>query len=672
MQRIRSVGAVLLCLSLPCIAQLSTAPSPAAESRSATRGRLTQPPLREMPANQLILQTLNRFTFGPRPGDVQAVQAMGLEKWFRQQLHPATLDESELTSRLAEFPAMQWNTEELLYRLPSNAIIRQALHGRVSLPEGGILRTIYENQMARIQARQLAQAQASANRTAGNDPAPSPIDMMGAPGADASPRTPDPSELLDLQPAQRVDALSRMSQPELDSFVRGLRPVQRFRLVTGLTPDQQQTISALENPEGTVVNQLIGERLARDIYSNAQLQEVMTDFWLNHFSVYLYKNEAMPYYLVSYERDTIRPHALGKFEDLLEATAHSPAMLLYLDNASSLGPDSPAAERAAFNAWRHPDRPPEGINENYGRELMELHTVGVNGGYTQADVIAAARILTGWTVDRPERGGGFQFNPNRHEPGTETVMGHKFRGGGEQQGRALLHFLATRPSTAQFICRELAVRFVSDNPPQTLVDRMARTWIKSDGDIASVLTTMFHSPEFRSTAAWQAKVKTPLEYVVSAVRASDADVDNFLPLANTLRKMGMPLYGCVQPNGYSWDSATWVNAGAMVDRMNFALALAWNRLPGIRTDWAALLREPDLSPERDEAQLERALVPGGVSASTRVAILEQIQQLGATGFGKPVAAGVPARIAVRTLSARQREDRYLAGLLLGSPAFQRR
>lgn len=660
MQRIRRVAAALLCLGLTSSAQSPAVPAPSGEITGSER----------------ILQALNRFTFGPRPGDVEAVQAMGLETWFQQQLHPASLDESGLHARLAQFPALQWNTEELLYQLPSNAVIRQALHGRVSIPQDGILHAIYENQMARIQARQLGQAPASPNMAAGNDAAPPPIDVMAPEAATDSTQALHPGAILDLPPAQRVSALAQMSQPELDSFIRGLRPVDRVRLEDGLTPDQKQIIGALENPERTVVAELIGERLARDIYSNAQLQEVMTDFWLNHFNIYLRKNETMPYYLVSYERDTIRPHALGKFEDLLEATAHSAAMLFYLDNASSLGPDSPAAKRAKFNSWRNPGRPPEGINENYGRELMELHTVGVNGGYSQADVIQAARILTGWTVDRPQRGGSFQFNPNRHEPGTETVMGHKFRSSGEQQGEALLHFLATRPATAQFICHELAVRFVSDNPPQSLVDRMVRTWVKSDGDISAVLTTLFHSPEVWSTTTYQEKVKTPLEYVVSAARATNADVQNYFPPTKALRQMGMPLYGCIQPNGYSWDSASWVSAGTMVDRMNFALALAWNRLPGIRIDWPSLTQNAESSPNAREAQLEQLLLPGGVSATTRAAILEQFHQRGSSSFAgtgsRPVAEQVRSRQAARGPFAQQREDQYLAGLLLGSPAFQRR
>jgi len=318
----------------------------------------------------------------------------------------------------------------------------------------------------------------------------------------------------------------------------------------------------------------------------------------------------------------------------------------------------------------------------------------VNGGYTQADVIQAARILTGWTVEQPQRGGGFQFNPNRHQPGTKKVMGQKFKENGEREGEALLHFLATRPATANFLSRELAIRFVSDDPPQALVDRMAQSYRNSGGDIAVVLRTMERSPEFWNQDAYRAKVKTPLEYVVSAVRASGADVENFQPLSGALRQMGMPLYECIPPTGYQWAAADWVSTGELVDRMNFALALAANRLPGIRTVWAgnAAGDDPSLSllngldggdaasvgsamiaqrgaatPESEEARLETMLIVGNVSATTRMAVLEQFEQQRTQAD-----SAVPAVVNASRRVPGERQDQLLAGLLLGSPEFQRR
>jgi uncharacterized protein (DUF1800 family) len=656
-----------------------------------------------------VLHALNRLTFGPRPGDLEAVRAMGLDKWFDQQLHPKSINDSDLNARLTEFPAMQWNPEELLFRVPSNAIIRQALDGKLPVPERGALRAVYLDQMFRVsqkrQEKQEKQAAAQQNQPANANPAiastttQSGNEQQTAAVADTnqmsmsatSPVTAPPPDngefhrMIELGPQQRVQQLIAMQPESFEAFFKSLKPQQRNALLDDLSPDLREAALDLENPQRLVNEEIVAQRLTRDIYSNAQLQEVMTDFWLNHFNVFLHKNDETPYYLVSFERDVVRPRALGKFEDLLEATAHSPAMMLYLDNASSIGPDSLAAERAE----RRPSngkKKREGLNENYARELMELHTVGVNGGYTQADVTQVARILTGWTVERPQRGGGFQFEPNRHEPGSKMVMGTKFKDRGEQEGRELLHMLATRPATAQFISRKLAVRFVSDDPPQALVDRMAKTFLSSDGDVSAVLSTLFHSPEFWDANVYRTKVKTPVEFVVSAARAANADIRNMQPLANAAREMGMPLYGCVTPNGYSWKADAWVSTNALINRMNFALSLAANRLPGISIAWdptetvtndpTALETSPGTpDPQSEETRLESILISGGVSDSTRTAVLQQFEQQrvqnGNTG-AMPVAATDRQKFRARAVTESERQDQLLAGLLIGSPEFQRR
>jgi uncharacterized protein (DUF1800 family) len=308
----------------------------------------------------------------------------------------------------------------------------------------------------------------------------------------------------------------------------------------------------------------------------------MTDFWMNHFN----------YELISYERDTIRPKALGKFEDLLEATAQSPAMLFYLDNWLSVGPDSDFALGIRRNRARgrrrfppqsgKPNQRRKGLNENYGRELMELHTLGVNGGYTQTDVIEVAKVFTGWTVKQPREGGGFVFNESMHEPGTKVVLGHRIKELGEKEGHEVLHILARHRSTAKFICTKLAVRFVSDEPPPTLVERMSMTFLKKNGDIRAVLDTMLQSPEFWSPERYRAKVKTPLEFLISALRATDAQVDDATPLIGQLQEMGMPLYGAQPPTEYSMKADAWVSSSALLGRMNFALRLASGKIRGVQ------------------------------------------------------------------------------------------
>ena len=621
MESLQGLTAILLCFSLFLPAPMGAAQQAADPARppAATKSKPSYSPNSgsvQLRGDERILQALNRFTFGPKPGDLEAVRKMGLDNWFDQQLRPASIDETDLNARLEQFPAMQWSLQDLFFRLPSNPIIRQAANGNVDVPSGGTLHAVYENQIYRIQARREAQAdkrtvaanqapglangavnqsmnaegdmdanggmtpkaqataqtqqdmsqmqsaQPAMNQGEAGQTAPAP-DMNGMTPAAATDSNQAPApppfddaaikRILALPPQQRVLRLQSMQPEEFDGFMKSLKGPQRQALIAGLSPDLKESVGALENPEQTTAQELFAQRLTRDIYSNAQLQEVMTDFWLNHFNVYLRKNEQMPYYLVSYERDVIRPRALGKFEDLLEAVAHSPAMMLYLDNARASGPIRLRAERAREwlpRAAQSQEAAAAGLNENYARELMELHTLGVNGGYTQADVTQVARVLTGWTIDRPQQGGGFMFDPIRHEPGTKDRAGQEDqRERRDGRPRAAAHarhaagYGAVHLAQARHpFCRATIRR-------RALVDRMAKTYLASGGDIPAVLSTLFHSPEFWAANDYRAKVKTPLEYVVSAARASNAEIDNMQPLMNALRQMGMPLYGCSAADG---------------------------------------------------------------------------------------------------------------------------
>lgn len=465
-------------------------------------------------SDETITHALNRLTFGPRPGDVARVKAMGLQNWIDLQLNPSRIDDAALEGRLARLQTLALNSETIQRDYSGPAMVER-----------------------RERQRQ-------------NPDAPPPNPEMQMPG----------------EPQQGVAG--------------GVRP--------------RSDVSEVQRKDRQVIADIEEAKLLRAVYSERQLQEVLVDFWFNHFNVFAGKG-ATRNYLSEYEREAIRPYVLGNFRDLLEATAKSPAMLFYLDGWQNVSPDSPSlrgAERrapgrrglsaVARSAEVEAARPQRGINENFARELMELHTLGVDGGYTQDDIVNVARAFTGWTI-QPREGSGTQFVSRLHDDKAKTVLGHTIRaGGGQQDVEQVLDILAAHPSTAKHIATKLAVRLVSDTPPAALVDRAAARFTATKGDLREVVRTIITSPEFAAPEALRAKVKTPLDFVVSALRATGADVRSALPLARELREMGMPLYFCQPPTGYDDTAATWVSAGALVSRMNFAVALGNNQLRGVR------------------------------------------------------------------------------------------
>jgi len=404
------------------------------------------------------------------------------------------------------------------------------------------------------------------------------------------------------------------------------------------------------------------------------------DFWFNHFNVFAGKGVDR-WLLTSYERDAIRPHAMGKFRDLLEATAKSPAMLFYLDNWQSVDPRAWARleqQRAMRQAYRArfggpfgaPPMPgananqgkkqERGLNENYGRELMELHTLGVDGGYSQQDVIEVARAFTGWSIRQPQRDPQFFFDEQLHDPDPKMVLGHKIDGGGMRDGEEVLDLLARDPHTARHISLEIARHFVSDDPPNALVDRMSQTYESTDGDIRAVLHTMIYSPEFWSRESYRAKIKTPFELVASAARVVGAETDLPLTLVQWTGRIGEPLYQCQPPTGYADKADAWVSTGALLNRLNYSLALTGNRLAAVHTDIPSLL-EAD-SGSKPDAVLDAAigvLLSGEASPETRATLEKQMND-------------------PRVLQARLDDpvtrvnSGMIAGLVLGAPEFQRR
>ena len=680
------------------------------------------------------VHALNRLTFGPRPGEVQQVTAMGVDRWIDLQLHPEKIADNEINARLAPLRTLHMSTREIFEDFPDNPMIKQVADGKRSMPSDPARRAVYQVQVARLEERKerkiaSAQPPASAQPTtaegaktaeelaaAATEPSSSDANSMNGMRAgdpdmssnserDAAKPAPEltPEEkaeaqrredrlyadlkvqsLIDLPPNERYKKVLAMSVDEQLAFADSIKGGKGQDFLEGLDPKKKEVLQAMNNPQAVVVEELSQAKLLRAIYSERQLEEVMTDFWFNHFNVFVGKGPER-LLLTSYEQEVIRPRALGKFEDLLVATAKSPAMLFYLDNWLSVGPNSmqalgvPQKPVVRYGPYGRPRiyRPPNpnakrkqnsGLNENYGRELLELHTLSVNGGYSQRDVTEVAKVFTGWTVDKPEQGMSFRFDPRMHEPGPKFVLGHHIKPKGEDEGREVLHLLVTSPQTAHFISLKLAQRFVSDDPPSELVDRMAKTFQKKKGDIREVLSTLFHSPEFWADGTYRAKVKTPLEFVASAVRATGATVDDVVPLLRQLNNMGMPLYGAQPPTGYSMKAETWVSSSALLNRMNFALALTSGKVRGVKMDAVQLSGGPPPPPDASAilSAMEAKLLAADVSRQTHDSIIAQMT---------PQKTGEQPRPADQKSKPGQPKPpdaNTMAGLLLGSPEFQRR
>ncbi len=596
---------------------------------------------------------VDRLTFGPRPGDVERLRQEGLDKWLDRELHPEeTAENPILAERLAPLESLRLSIHDTYVHYPPPQLIRAFARGNGQLPDDPELRAIVVRLADRYLQKRDSIAQAANANANGAAAAPDPNDDSDLDLRVKLDRilTPEQIAILRNGKADEKRALlaSLPTEKRLD-FVWALRPRERQQLFVFAPVELRRELMLSVSPQNVVATDLSEGKLLRAIYSNHQLQELLVDFWYNHFNVFLNKG-ADRYLIPTYERDAIRPHVFGKFYDLLFATAKSPAMLFYLDNSQSVGQDSVVAGRPNKRVRR-------GLNENYGRELLELHTLGVDGGYTQQDVINVARCFTGWTIANPRKGGTFEYNDKMHDKGEKVVLGHVIpAGGGMNDGLKVLDILAHHPSTAHFISLQLAKRFVADDPPPSLVDRMAATFRKRDGDLREVMRTMLLSPEFWSEGAYRAKVKTPFEMVVSAVRATNADVTSAFLLVNQLQKLGEPLYRKIEPTGYSSANAEWVSSAGLLDRMNFALALAHNRLPGLKVnvaDWEALTTH-------DPMALARSILEEDPSAQTRAAIEKTLQD-----------PDLQKQLAQNAKAGAPQIPSLIAGLVIGSPEFQR-
>jgi uncharacterized protein (DUF1800 family) len=643
-------------------------------------GQASDPFQQKLDSDRQIVQALNRLTFGPRPGDIEEVRRAGLAKWMEQQLHPDQITENPvLEKRLTPLKSLAMPVSEVIStysqnrnmatmvmmespfavmnRLPAQVrskIMNGTAEERTAALDAmdpdvrsKLLATLPENIVEytpkyKSEADKLRKAMQEERRTEMRKRNPPLQDLLGPDGM-ADVRSGEKERVLAA--IQRVDADKRMDA------VAQLPPKSQ-----AFFPQFRREAQMRRTPQLAASQDLKEARMYRALYSSRQLEEVLVDYWFNHFNVDSNKNVAMApnlgHVLIgSYERDAIRPHVLGHFRDLLLATARHPAMLYYLDNWESVAPDSftvgPfAPRRGTVNGVPNSiipnglQRLVHGLNENYGREIMELHTLGVKGGYTQADVIAVARCFTGWTVRNPENP-EFVFAPFMHDFGEKTVLGHTIpAGGAEQDGLKVIDILAHHPSTAKFISLGLARHFVSDHPPQSLVDRMAQTFMKSDGDLRAVMETMFRSPEFFSEGAWEARVKSPLEMVTSTIRAMGGEMTDAWSTLQRISDMGQTLYAKVEPTGYPDVAETWLGATAVIARMNFGAAVAAGEVPGVSVDlsrWQGM----------DNASIAKALLGHDPSKQTLDAM--------ATG-----------------LEGRNVSPAVVASLVLGSPDFERR
>ncbi len=655
----RTIAATLLAaITLPVLA--AAKPSPA--------------PLKPLTEEQKIVHVLNRLGFGARPGDVERVKAIGLQKYIDQQLDPGSIIDSKLESKVRGLDIFDLSTAELFAKYPNPTALLRMIDGNAAAPAAG--------------------------------------------------QNPE-QEATEKQRQERQQKLREL--------------YRKYDL----------------KPANQIVPQIAANRVLRAVYSEKQLQEVMVDFWQNHFNVFAGK-AAVRWYIPSYERDVLRKNALGNFKDLLVGTAQHPAMLFYLDNFESVTPNAPtpgnnqnaqrlqqlirsggqlppqARERMKqqlglsdaqldqrLREMRDNPQPAQqrqrrGINENYARELMELHTLGVDGGYTQKDIVEVAKCFTGWTIADPrgyrraaageingtenrrlERlqrqagvpddldSGEFYFNERWHEKGAKTVLGQKVDEGGIKDGLKVIDILVRQPATARFIARKLAVKFVSDKPSEALVSRVADTFSKTGGDIKATLKTLFSDKEFFAPENYRAKIKTPFELAVSSIRALGAETNAGPQFLAMLNKLGEVPYGYQAPTGYPDTAEEWVNTGALLERLNFAVAFASNRIPGTTVD----LRAFD---QKDKAKiLDRAIaeiLDNDISPSTRGSLTRQIEQpLPEVTPGKEIdndAGEVPNMRQPGQQGGQNRQARLLTpsgnpevfkvvSLVLGTPEFQR-
>jgi len=608
-----------------------------------TKAKVAKLKHKEQSNDQKIAQVLTRLTFGMRPGDFEHVKAIGVDAFIAQQLDPDPIKDNRLDDHLRKLPTLAMGTPDLIEQYtPPKPVPSPSPSPQPSLPA-------------------LPSTSTSATSVV--------AEQKGITAPILNPQG--------TEPQMKMEKIG----PENSAMPNQLS-VQETKTTANDKVKETQTSAAkppppkpVKNPQ-LVVTELQRAALLRAVYSENQLFEVVVNFWENHFSVFANK-DADRFLLTEFDRDTIRPFAMGNFRDLLGATARSSAMLYYLDNWQS------SVQRTYPAANGKPAKTSGGVNENYARELMELHTLGVDGGYTQKDVQEVARCFTGWTIRKPNEVGLFFFNPRIHDNGEKVVLGHKIpAGGGISDGEKVLDILASHHSTANFIATKLVRRFVGDNPPASVINRAATTFLKTGGSIRETLRTIISSPEFFSADVYRAKMRTPFEYVAAAMRAVDAETDADPAVLGWIARMGQPIFGRVTPDGYPDRAEQWLATGSMLERLNFAVALSSNKIKGTHIDPSRLLGQGDLnSPAAAAEHLSQLILAGGVSDITRQAI----ERMASKDFAEPTANSLTATTPVQPINFAKAPAidltkppsvppfvSELITMVLGSPEFQKR
>jgi uncharacterized protein (DUF1800 family) len=617
----RALASLSVAVMLAVLPAATKKPAAATPAEQQFRAPLTK--------DQRLTHVIERLSFGARPGDAERIRQMGLDRWIDDQIHPARIAENPvLEEKLRPLASLGMSNADLVRNYPPPQVVRAMYNGGVPLPSDPLVKAAVEIQIERYRAKK-AEGDTPQQTPAASKPDPAVIRQRLLTVLDEK----QIAALRQGSPDEKRALLTSIEPERIDKVLIALPQPMRRGLLPVASTEVKRKIMLLTTPQQLIPYDLNEAKLLRAIYSNRQLAELMADFWFNHFNVFIDKG-ADRTLVTSYEREAIRPNIFGKFRELLEATAHSPAMLYYLDNWESVATD--VAKQGAKRK--------RGLNENYARELLELHTLGVDGGYTQDDIVNVARCFTGWTIRAPRQGGDFFYNDRWHDKSAKVVLGVVIpAGGGQNDAERVLDIVAKHPSTARFISRKLAMRFVSDDPPQALLDRMAQTFQASGGDIREIMKTMIGSPEFYSQGAFRAKIKTPFEMTVSAVRAIDANVDSASAIAQRLNELGEPLYRKIEPTGYPSRNSEWMNSSALLGRMNFALALTQGKLAGIS------IAPERLGSEADPMAIAQQLVASPLSVATRETIAKTLES-----------------------QSDQKQPALVAGLLLGSPEFQRR